>query len=43
LEAGVANGCFLVHVPRPLIETAIETAEQQAPSRGSCHGVVGAA
>ena len=28
LEAGVANGCFLVHAPRPLVEASIETAEQ---------------
>jgi hypothetical protein len=43
LEAGVANGFFLVHVPRPLIETSIKIAAQLAPSRGSCRGVVGAA
>ena len=28
LEAGVANGCFLVHAPRPLVEASIEMAEQ---------------
>jgi hypothetical protein len=43
LEAGVANGCFLMHVPRPLIEASIERAERLALGRGSCHGIVGAA
>jgi hypothetical protein len=42
-EAGVANGCFLMHAPRPLVEASIELAEQLAPSRGSCHGLVEAA
>jgi hypothetical protein len=39
LEADVANGCYLVHAPRPPIETSIEMAEQLAPTGGSCHGV----
>jgi hypothetical protein len=43
MEAGVASGYFLVHAPRPPVETSIETAEQLAPNRGSCHGVVEAA
>jgi hypothetical protein len=43
LEADVANGWFLVHAPRPLINAPIEVAEQLAPTGGSCHGVVGAA
>ena len=43
LEVGMANGWFLVHTPRPLINAPIEMAEQLAPSRGSCRGVVGAA
>jgi hypothetical protein len=43
LEAGVMNGCFLVHAPRPLIEASIEMAAQPAPSRGSCHRLVEAA
>jgi hypothetical protein len=42
LEVGVANGCFLVHAPRPPVDAPIELAEQLAPSRGSCGGVVGA-
>jgi hypothetical protein len=43
VEAGVVNGYFLVHAPRPPIETSIETAAQPAPSRGACPGVVEAA
>jgi hypothetical protein len=43
LEAGVVNGYFLVHAPRPPIETPIETVEQLAPNRGSCRSVVEAA
>ena len=43
LEAGVANGCLLVHAPRPLIEALIRMAEQLVPSGGSCRGVVEAA
>jgi hypothetical protein len=39
----MACGGFLVHAPRPLVEASIELAEQLAPSRGSCAGVVGAA
>ena len=42
LEVGMANGCFLVHAARPLVDAPIEMAEQLAPSRGSCCGVVGA-
>jgi hypothetical protein len=40
LEAGVVNGCFLVHAARPIVDAPIEMAEQVAPSRGSCHGVI---
>jgi hypothetical protein len=40
LEAGVANGCFLAHAPRPPIETSIQMAEPLSPTGGSCHGVV---
>jgi hypothetical protein len=43
LEVGVANGWFLVHASTPLVDAAIEMAEQLAPSRGSGHGVVEAA
>jgi hypothetical protein len=43
VEAGVANGCFLMHAPRPLVEASIEMAEQLAPTGGSCHGIVEAA
>jgi hypothetical protein len=43
LEAGVVNGYFLVHAPRPVIEALIRTAGRLAPSRGSCRGVVEAA
>ena len=43
LEAGVADGCFLVHAPRPLIEASIGMAEQLVPSGGSCRSVVEAA
>jgi hypothetical protein len=43
VEVGVANGCFLVHAPRPLVEASIEMAEQLAPSRGSRHGIMAAA
>jgi hypothetical protein len=39
----MACGCFLVHAPRPLVGASIETAEQLAPSRGPCHGVMEAA
>jgi hypothetical protein len=42
LEVGMANGCFLVHAAMPLVDAPIEMAEQLAPSRGSCCGVVGA-
>jgi hypothetical protein len=40
VEAGVVNGCFLVHAPRPLIEALIRTAGRPAPGRGSCRGLV---
>ena len=43
VEVAVANGCILVHAPRPLIEAPIEMGERLALSRGSGHGVVGAA
>jgi len=43
LEVGVANGCFLVHAPRPPIEATFKMAEQLAPSRTSGHGIVAAA
>jgi hypothetical protein len=43
LEVAVANGCFLVHAARPLVDASIRTAERLAPGRGSCGGVVGAA
>jgi hypothetical protein len=43
LEVGVANDYFLMHSSRPPVETSIEMAEQLAPRRGSCHGVVAAA
>jgi hypothetical protein len=43
LEVGVANGWFLVHASAPLVDASIEMAEQLAPRRGSCHGVVEAA
>jgi len=39
LEAGVADGCFLVQAARPLMEASIKTAEPLAASRGSCPGV----
>jgi transposase len=40
LEVGVVSGCFLVHAPRPLIETLIRTAGRLAPGCGSCRGLV---
>ena len=43
MEVGVANDYFLRHAPTPLVEASIELADQLAPSRGSCRGVVGAA
>jgi hypothetical protein len=43
LEAGVVNDYFLVHAPRPPIETSIETAEQLVPNRGSYRSVMEAA
>jgi hypothetical protein len=43
LEADVANGCFLAHLPRPPIETSIQTAERLAPTGGSCDGIMAAA
>ena len=39
----LANGCLLVHAPRPLVDAPIEMAEQLAPSRGLCRGALGAA
>jgi hypothetical protein len=39
-KVAVANGCVLVHPPRPPIETSLEFAAQLGPSRGSCRGVV---
>ena len=36
---GVANGYFLVHAPRPPIETSIEAADQRALNRRSCAGI----
>lgn len=39
MEAGVVNDYFVVQTPRPLIDASIETAEQLAPNRESCHGV----
>jgi hypothetical protein len=39
-KVAVANGCVLVHPPRPPIETSIGLAAQLRPSRGSCRGVV---
>ena len=38
LEAGVANGSFIVHASRPLIEAVIRTAGRLGPSRASCRG-----
>jgi hypothetical protein len=35
----VANGYFLVHAPRPPIETPIEAADQRALNRRSCAGI----
>jgi hypothetical protein len=43
VDVAVVNGCFLVPAPRLLIEAPIEMAEGLALSRGSGHGVVGAA
>jgi hypothetical protein len=43
LEVGLANGCFLRHAPKLLVEASIELAAQLASSRGPCHGVVEAA
>jgi hypothetical protein len=43
LEAGVVNGYFPLHAPKPPTETSIETAERLEPSRGSCHSVMEAA
>jgi hypothetical protein len=43
VEVAVANGCYLVHAPRPLIEAPIVIAVRPPLSRGSGHGVVGAA
>jgi hypothetical protein len=43
VEVAVANGCFLVHAARPLVDASIGTAERLALSRGSGHGVDGAA
>jgi hypothetical protein len=43
LEVAVENGCFLVHAARPLVDAPIRTVELLALSRGSGHGVVGAA
>ena len=40
---GMAYDCFLVHAPRPPIDTLIERATQLAPSRGACRGVMEAA
>jgi hypothetical protein len=40
---GVANDDFLVHAPRPLVETLIMTAARLAPSRGLCRGAAVAA
>jgi hypothetical protein len=39
----VANGYFLVHAPRPPIETSIEAADQLALNRRTCAGIVEAA
>jgi hypothetical protein len=39
-KVAVANGCVLVHPPRPPIETSIGLAAQLGPSRGS-YRVVG--
>jgi hypothetical protein len=43
LEVAVENGCFLVHAARPLVDAPIGTVELLALSRGSGHGVAGAA
>jgi hypothetical protein len=43
VEVAVANGCFLVHAARPLVDALIRTAERLALSRRSGHGVVEAA
>jgi hypothetical protein len=39
-KVAVADGCVLVHPPRPPIETSIAMVEQPTLSRGSCRGVV---
>jgi hypothetical protein len=43
VEVSMANGWFLMHAPRPPVETPIEAAAQLALGRGSCRGVVEAA
>jgi hypothetical protein len=43
LEVGGANDYLLVHSFRPPTKASIEMAEQLAPRRGSCRGVVEAA
>jgi hypothetical protein len=39
----MAYDCFLVHAPRPPIDSSIRTAAQLAPSRGACRDVMEAA
>jgi hypothetical protein len=39
-KVAVANGCVLVHPPRPPVDASIGLAAQLRPSRGSCRGVV---
>jgi hypothetical protein len=39
----MAYDCFLVHAPGPFVEATFKMAEQLAPSRGSCHGLMAAA
>jgi hypothetical protein len=39
-KIAAANGCVLVHPPRPPVDASIGLAAQLRPSRGSCRGVV---
>jgi hypothetical protein len=43
LEVGVANGWFLVHAPRPLLDASIKLTARLAPKRRCCPSVAEAA